>query len=81
MLDISYTTKESAIEEVFYNYLKDCQTEPLNENRLDTLTYLNMIPKEVKFSKEEKNFIFQIIEKRVENFEYELNKQTQEENV
>ena len=67
MLDINYTTQENAIEEVFYNFLKDCQTEPLSENLSDSLTYLNMIPIEVKFSKEEKNFIFQIIEKRVEN--------------
>ncbi len=67
MLDFNYTTQENAIEEVFYNFLKGCTPEPLTPANTETLAYLTLIPKDVKFSIEEKPFVFQIIEKRVEH--------------
>lgn len=67
MLDFNYTEKEDAIEEVFYNFLKGCTPEPLTPPNGETLAYLTLIPKDVKFLIDEKPFVFQVIEKRVEH--------------
>jgi hypothetical protein len=67
MLDTSYRNRENAIEEVVYDFLKDCEPVEMTQETVETFIMIGMMPKDVKLSKEEKPFIFQVMEKRVEH--------------
>jgi len=67
MLDNSYTSRENAIEEVVYDFLKDCELVPMSEDDAKTFLMIGMMPKDVNLPIEDKPFVFQIIEKRVEH--------------
>lgn len=65
MLDNSYTSRENAIEEVVYDFLKDCEPALMSEDDTKTFLMIGMMPKDVKLPNDDKPFLFQIIEKRV----------------
>jgi hypothetical protein len=65
MLDSSYKNRENAIEEVVYDFLKDCDRVPMTEETTGTFLMIGMMPKNVKLKTEEKPFVFQVMEKRV----------------
>jgi len=67
MLDSSYITKENAIEEVIYDFLKYCEPVPMSDDATRAYLMIGMMPKDVKLPDEEKPFIFKIIEKRLEH--------------
>jgi hypothetical protein len=67
MLDSSYKNRENAIEEVIYDFLKDCEVVEMSPKTTEMFLRIGMLPRNVIFPKEEKPFIFQIIEKRVEH--------------
>jgi hypothetical protein len=67
MLDSSYKNKENAIEEVVYNFLKDCDPVEMIQDITETFLMIGMMPKNVKLSIEDKPFVFQVMEKRIEH--------------
>lgn len=67
MLDSSYKNKENAIEEVVYDFLKDCDLVPMSEDTTEAFLMVSRLPKNIKVPPEGRTFIFQIIEKRVEH--------------
>jgi len=67
MLDNSYKNKENAIEEVVYNFLKDCDPVEMIKDITETFLMIDMMPKNVKLSIEDKPFVFQVMEKRIEH--------------
>jgi hypothetical protein len=67
MLSNSYTKKPNAIEEVVYDFLKDCNLVPLSDKNSETLVQVCLMPKDFKIPKKDKFFLFQLIEKRVEH--------------
>lgn len=67
MLDASYKNKQNGIEEVVYEFLKYCKLVQMSDDVARTFIMIAMMPKNVKIKQEEKPFIFQIIEKRVEH--------------
>jgi hypothetical protein len=67
MLDNSFKKRENAIEEVFYDFLKDCTLVEMTQETLETLLMIGMMPKNVKLKIEDKPFLFQLIEKRIEH--------------
>ena len=67
MLDNSYTNKQNAIEEVVYDFLKDCELVEMSKDITKTYLMIGLMPRHAKLSIEEKPFIFKVIEKRVEN--------------
>lgn len=67
MLDSSYKNRENAIEQVVYDFLKDCELVEMTQEITETFLMIGMMPINVKLKTEEKPFIFQIIEKRVEH--------------
>ena len=67
MLDSSYKNRENAIEEVVYDFLKDCELVEMTQETTENFLMIGMMPNNVKLKTEEKPFIFQIIEKRVEH--------------
>lgn len=67
MLDSSYKNRENAIEEVVYSFLKDCELVEMTRETTETFLMIGMMPIDVKIKAEEKPFIFQVIEKRVEH--------------
>jgi hypothetical protein len=67
MLDSSYKNRENAIEEVVYDFLKDCELVPMTEETTGTFLMIGMMPKNVKLKTKEKPFVFQVMEKRVEH--------------
>lgn len=66
MLDFSYTEKESAIEEIVYDFLKDCNLVPMTQETAETFMMIGLMPSNVKLKTEEKPFVFRVMEKRVE---------------
>lgn len=67
MLDSSYKNRQDAIEEVVYGFLKDCDPVKMSNDTAETFIMIGMMPKNVKLKIEEKPFVFQIMEKRLEN--------------
>lgn len=67
MLDSSYKNRENAIEEVVYDFLKDCDPVEMTQQTTETFLMIGMMPKNVKLKTEEKPFAFQVMEKRVEH--------------
>jgi hypothetical protein len=67
MLDSSFKNRENAIEEVVYDFLKDCEVVEMSQETTEMFLRIGMLAKNVKFPKEKKPPIFQIIEKRVEH--------------
>jgi hypothetical protein len=67
MLDNSYKNKENAIEEVVYGFLNKCEFEELSKDVFELSIMIGMMPKGINLPKEDKSYIFQIIEKRVEH--------------
>ena len=67
MLDNSYKNRENAIEEVVYDFLKDCELVEMSKDIAKTYLMIGLMPRHAKLSIEEKPFIFKVIEKRVEN--------------
>jgi len=65
MLDASYKNREQGIEEVVYNFLKDCEPLEMDNKTTETILMIGMMPKNVKLKTEEKPHIFQILEKRL----------------
>jgi len=73
MLDASYKNREQGIEEVVYNFLKDCEPVEMDNKTTETLLIIGMMPKNVKLKTEEKPFVFQIMEKRIAHcFTYKI---------
>jgi len=73
MLDASYKNREQGIEEVVYNFLKDCEPVQMDNKTTETLFIIGMMPKNVKLKTEEKPFVFQIMEKRIAHcFTYKI---------
>jgi hypothetical protein len=67
MLDNSYTNRQNAIEEVVYDFLKDCEPVEMTQETTETFLMIGLMPKNVKLKTEEKPFVFQVMEKRVEH--------------
>jgi hypothetical protein len=67
MLDNSYKNRENAIEEVIYDFLKDCELVKMSNEVSELYMLIGLMSKDVKLSTEEKPFVFQIMEKRVEH--------------
>ncbi len=67
MLDTSYKNRENAIEEVVYDFLKDCDRVEMSNEVTELYMLISLMSKDVKLSTEEKPFVFQIMEKRVES--------------
>ena len=67
MLDTSYKNRQNAIEEVIYDFLKDCNRVEMSNEVSELYMLIGLMSKDVKLSTEEKPFIFQVMEKRVEN--------------
>ena len=67
MLDNSYTKKENAIEEVVYDFLKDCKLVEMSKDVTGMYIEIGMMPKDMKLAQHHKPQVFQIIEKRVEH--------------
>lgn len=67
MLDSSYATKENAIEEIVYDFLKSQEKVEMSKESAETFIMIGLMPSNVNLPKEEKPFIFQLIEKRVEH--------------
>lgn len=66
MLDNSYTNKENAIEEVVYDFLKDCRRVEMSEEATQMYLEIGMMPKNMKLLNQHKPDVFQVIEKRME---------------
>jgi hypothetical protein len=67
MLDSSYKNRQDAIEEVVYGFLKDCEPAEMSNDAVETFMMIGLMPKNVKLKTEEKPFVFQVMEKRVEH--------------
>jgi hypothetical protein len=67
MLDSSYKNRENAIEEVVYDFLKDCDLVEMSNDSTEMFIQIGMMPKDMKLQQAHKPHIFQIIEKRVEH--------------
>jgi hypothetical protein len=67
MLDSSYKNRENAIEEVVYDFLKDCDPVEMTQETIETFLMIGLMPKNVKLKTEENPFVFQFMEKRVEH--------------
>lgn len=67
MLDTSYKNRENAIEEVIYDFLKDCNLVEMSNQVTELYMLIGLMSKDVKLSTEEKPFVFQVMEKRLEN--------------
>lgn len=67
MLDSSYKNKENAIEEIVYDFLKDCETVEMSFDTTKTLLSIGMLPKNLKIKDEEKPFLFKIMEQRIKH--------------
>lgn len=65
MLDNSYTNRENGIEEVVYDFLKDCELVEMSKEVTEMYIEIGMMPKFMKLQKEHKPHIFQILEKRL----------------
>lgn len=68
MLDNSYTKRENAIEEVVYDFLKDCERVQMSEEANKMFLEIGMMPKNIKLLNQHKPQVFQIIEKKVEHY-------------
>ena len=71
MLDNSYTKKENAIEEVVYDFLKDCKLVEMSKDVTGMYIEIGMMPKDMKLAQHHKPQVFQIIEKSM--IEYVVN--------
>jgi hypothetical protein len=67
MLDSSYKSIENAIEEVVYDFLKDCDLTPMSEESSLMFLEIGMMPKSMKLPKENQPILFQILQKRIEH--------------
>jgi len=67
MLDNSYKNRENAIEEVVYDFLKDCDPVEMSQDTTEMYLRIGMMPKNAKLPKEAKPFIFQVAEIRLEH--------------
>lgn len=67
MLDNSYTNRENAIEEVVYDFLKDCTLVEMTQETTETFLMIGMMPKNAKLKQEDKPFLFQLMDKRIEH--------------
>lgn len=67
MLDSSYKNRENAIEEVVYDFLKDCDLVEMSNDATEMFLRIGMMPKSTKLRIKAKPFIFQVIEKRIEH--------------
>lgn len=67
MLDNSYTNRENAIEEVVYDFLKDCTLVEMTKETTETFLMIGMMPKNAKLKQEDKPFLFQLMDKRIEH--------------
>lgn len=63
MLDNSYTNRENGIEEVVYDFLKDCELVEMSKDITQMYIEIGMMPKDMILKKEHKPHVFQIIEK------------------
>ena len=63
----SYKNKENAIEEIVYDFLKDCETVEMSSESTKNLLMIAMLPKDLEFKEEEKPFLFKIMEKRIKH--------------
>jgi len=67
MLDSSYKNRENAIEEVVYDFLKDCDLVEMSQDSSEMFLEIGMMPKDMKLQVENKPLIFQILEKRIQH--------------
>jgi ABC-type metal ion transport system substrate-binding protein len=67
MLDISFRKKENGIEEVVYDFLKDCTLVELTQETTETFLMIGMMPKNLKLKTEDTPFLVQVMEKRIEH--------------
>ena len=67
MLEASYATKENAIEEIVYDFLKNQNKSPMSDEMVELFIKIGLMPKNLEIHKKDKPFIFQIIEKRMEH--------------
>ena len=65
MLDASYKNRENGIEEVVYDFLKDCELVAMSEEITQIYAQIAMMPKDVKLPNSNKPHVFQIMEKRL----------------
>jgi hypothetical protein len=67
MLDASYKNREQGIEEVVYNFLKDCEPAPMSNDVSELFLKLAIAGNDFKIPQNEKPFLYQLIEKRVKH--------------
>jgi hypothetical protein len=67
MVDNSNTNRENAIEEVVTNFLKDCTLVEMTQETTENFLLIGTMPKTIKFKQEDKPFVFQLMEKRIEH--------------
>ena len=67
MLDNSYKNRENAIEEVIYDFLKDCDLVEMSDESTEMFLQIGMMPKGMKLHKDHQPFVFQILQKRIEH--------------
>ena len=63
MLDNSYKNRENAIEEVIYDFLKDCDLVEMSDESTEMFLQIGMMPKGMKLHKDHQPFVFQILQK------------------
>lgn len=73
MLNASEKNRQEAIEEVVYNFLKDCEPVEMDNETAKTFLMIGFMPNDVKLETKEKPFVFQVMEKRIEHcFTYKI---------
>lgn len=65
MLDNSYTNRENAIEEIVYDFLKDCRRVPMSEEATEMYLEIGSMPKNMKLLNQHKPRVFEILEKKM----------------
>jgi hypothetical protein len=63
MLDSSYRNRENAIEEVVYDFLKDCEPVEMTQETAETFIMIGMMPKDVKLSNKTSHLFFRLWKK------------------
>ena len=67
MLDRTFIEKENAIEEIVYDFLKERRLVEMSNEISEAFLSVAMIPNGTKIAKEDKFFIYQVMEQRVEH--------------
>ena len=66
MLDASYKNREQGIQEVVYNFLKDCEPAPMSNDVSELFLKLAIAGNDFKIPQNEKPFLYQLIDNEQE---------------